>query len=384
LLETQPVPLLCHTPAAAAWLERVESRIASIARADGSATSAILDYVQKTGGKRLRPLLVLLSAQVFGGEPLDREGRPNTGGQALRDVAVAVELVHVASLLHDDLVDGAAERRGLPTVVRRWGPAPAVLAGDFLFSAAFQHLVAGGFYDGVRLLSSALKAMSEAEIEQLSGLYNVSTTEQEYCRWVRGKTGSLFGAACAAGAVAAGAGPEQTDVAQVFGEHLGMAYQISDDLLDVIGRPETLGKSTGQDLSRGLITLPVIYLLAHDRSSRELRRAISRRACGAECAAWLRERTISGGAADYTRDAIRLEVDRAWSGLERMHPAAHLRARALLEPVTRFILAWAAGDTWAAGGGHVPPLSQTGAPQTQAQSEKTPCIPPGDIQQGPC
>ena len=375
--ERQPFPLLHPPPAAAAWLEEVEASLMSVARADGGATKAILDYVTKTRGKRLRPLLTLLSAEAFGSDPAGRDSRPGQERQALRDLAVGIELVHIASLLHDDLIDGAAERRGLPTVVSRWGPAVAVLAGDFLFSAAFQHLVARGFYGGVRLLSSALRAMSEAEIEQQSSLYRVETTEDEYYRWIRGKTGSLFGAACAAGAEAGAAAPGAIELARRFGERLGTAYQLTDDLLDIVGRAESLGKPTGQDITRGQLTLPVIFLLRRARAAAELAAMISSRECGPECAAWVRELAVSEGAVDYALGAIRRELDEAWDSLRAMPEAAWLHARALFEPVAGFVLAWAAGDN------AVFRLSQAGPPQAEAQGEKPPGLPPGLIEQEP-
>jgi len=319
----------------APWLAEVEGRLAAVARPDGAATQAIVEYVRKSGGKRLRPLLVLLSARAFGAGADDSEG---AGGTALRDLAVAVELVHIASLLHDDLIDGAATRRGLPTVAHRWGPAAAVLSGDYLFSVAFELLVTCGQYESVRLLSWALRSMSESEIEQLNDLNDLEATEQEYLHRVKGKTASLFAAACAAGAAAGGAGDARTELALKFGEHLGIAYQVADDLLDVIGHAEDLGKPVGQDLSRGVITLPVILLLRDGPASDKLRRIIACRGFSKDAALWLREQALATGAADRTRSAVRAELGKAWSCLERLEGAARQRAQAMLEPVERFVL----------------------------------------------
>lgn len=325
---------------AAPWLLRVEQRLCGVTSSDGEATQAVVEYVQRSGGKRLRPLLVLLSARAFGnGETHEHDsGLGGSPEQALTDLAVAVELVHVASLLHDDLVDGAAERRGMPTVVRRWGPPVAVLSGDYLFSAAFELLVGAGLYDAVRLMSWALRSMCESEIEQLHSLDDPETTEDDYLSWVRGKTASLFAAACAAGAGCAGADPVRTDVAFRFGQHLGTAYQLADDLMDVIGDPEKLGKPTGQDLGRGLVTLPVIWMLRDGRISAELRRIISCRGFLPEMGPWLREQALASGTAGLVRQAVGDELERAMSCLRELEGPARRRAEELLQPVNRFIL----------------------------------------------
>ncbi len=322
-------------------MARVETRLAEIARSDGATTAAIIAYTGATRGKRLRARLAFVCAEAFG-DPGREEGHVPAGGTAdalLVDLAAAVELVHLASLLHDDLVDGSDTRRGMPTVARAWGAASAVLAGDFLFAAAFRMLVGNGQYHALAALAGALRAMSEAEIEQLALLWDLSATEESYWRCVRGKTGSLFAAACEAGAAAGGAGPQECTVAHEFGMTLGCAFQAVDDLLDLIGDPARLGKPVGQDLGRGLLTLPVIRLLAAagDRRVAELKRLLSERRSGEKAFQLARELVRSAGAADYARERISGLIDRANTCLAALPPRRRPLAMAILSPLSEAI-----------------------------------------------
>ncbi len=319
-------------------MDRVETRLADIARSDGQATAAIVSYTGSTRGKRLRARLVFLCAEVFGrlGDSGNRAGRAGTG--SLVDLAAAVELVHLASLLHDDLVDGSDTRRGIPTVARVWGAPAAVLAGDYLFAAAFRMLVEGGQYHALGSLSGALRAMSEAEIEQLGALWDVTVSEETYWRCVRGKTGSLFAAACEAGAAAGGASPGEIELAKEFGMALGCAFQAVDDLLDLTGDPDRMGKPVGQDLARGLLTLPVIRALADSREGASLlRSALTAQRTGPDVAALAKGLLDSTGAAGYARSQIAALVRRADSCLESLPPHRQPLATGLLRPLTEVV-----------------------------------------------
>ncbi|MDP2871456.1 MAG: polyprenyl synthetase family protein [Bacillota bacterium] len=356
-------------------LERVDERLAAVISSEGQATRAIMSYLAATRGKRLRPLLVFLCAEAFSlarpatGSEAGPPGRSAPGGSGaagatagagaavtagagpsgsegagdLVDLAAAVELVHLASLLHDDLVDGAAERRGMPTVNAVWGPATAVLSGDYLFAAAFAMLVERRQFRALGILSRALKAMSEAEVEQLAALFDTESDEARYWRCVRGKTASLFAAACEGGAAAGGAGPVQRALARSFGLHLGSAFQVADDLADVVGATEKLGKPVGQDLSRGLITLPLIFLLARTEHAGRLRRMIADRCITQQGLAWVRDAAMTSGAACYTRAAAARCIDRARDCLKAMNRSGFSQARAILEPLAEYVLATTLG-----------------------------------------
>jgi geranylgeranyl pyrophosphate synthase len=325
-----------------------------------------MGYLAATRGKRLRPLLVYVWAQALapgsgqvsatyrkalGAAPagLARAVRPRVSAgietiDPLVDLGAAVELVHLASLLHDDLIDGAAERRSVPTVNAAWGPATAVLSGDYLFAAAFAMLVEGRQYRALGLLSRALKSMSEAEVEQLAALYDPAPDEGRYWRCVRGKTASLFAAACEGGAGVAGAAPVERALARRFGMHLGAAFQVADDLADVVGRPDKLGKPVGQDLGRGLITLPVLFMLARTEHAPLLHRLITDRTLGSEELAWVREAAISSGAAAYTRAAATECIKRARDCLRALRRGGYHKACALLGPIADFVLASTVGQ----------------------------------------
>jgi geranylgeranyl pyrophosphate synthase len=203
------------------------------------------------GGKRLRPVLVFLCAA----EPAD----------SLVAAAVAVELLHMATLVHDDVLDGADLRRGRPTVFAKGGRGEATATGDLLFSRAFAELAATASPDAVRVLSSASSALARGELMQRDDAFNPDVTEDRYLERCRLKTASLFDASCRLGALFGGR-PELAAELGRFGERLGVAFQMLDDVLDVSGPPERTGKPRGADLFDGTVTLPLILARREDPS----------------------------------------------------------------------------------------------------------------------
>ena len=203
------------------------------------------------GGKRLRPVLVFLCAE----EPDD----------SLVSAAVAVELLHMATLVHDDVLDGADLRRGRPTVFAKGGRGEATATGDLLFSRAFAELAATASPDAVRVLSSASSALARGELMQRDDAFNPDVTEDRYLERCRLKTASLFDASCRLGALFGGR-PELAAELGRFGERLGVAFQMLDDVLDVSGPPERTGKPRGADLFDGTVTLPLILARREDPS----------------------------------------------------------------------------------------------------------------------
>lgn len=231
-------------------MDRVEARLAELAASHGETLAHHAGSTIAAGGKRLRPLLVLVAA----GPPRDRHG------DGLLRAAVAVELVHSATLVHDDVLDGAALRRGRPTVVAAAGRAIATATGDLLFSRAFAELARNGRADEVRVLSAASSALAEGELLQRGDAWDTGLTRERYLRRCDLKTARLFQAACELGALEAD-GP----VAELgeFGRRIGLAFQLLDDVLDVSGPPDRTGKHRGTDLLDGTVTLPLI--LARER-----------------------------------------------------------------------------------------------------------------------
>ncbi|GBD43290.1 Octaprenyl diphosphate synthase [bacterium HR40] len=215
------------------------------------------------GGKRIRPMLTLLAARLCG-----YHGRRHIG------LATCVEFIHTATLLHDDVVDDSELRRGSPSANAIFGNKAPVLVGDFLFSRAFQLMVADGSLEVLRILSEASAIIAEGEVAQLVTANDTSSTEEDYLRVVRAKTAALFRAACEIGAVVAGRSAMEAEALATYGEHLGIAFQLVDDALDYAADERVLGKAVGDDFRDGKITLPVLLAF---RDGSEEERAFWRR-----------------------------------------------------------------------------------------------------------
>lgn len=235
-------------------LAAVEGRLAQIGAAHGEPLAGWAGATIAAGGKRLRPLLVLVAA---GREPEDPAGLVRAG--------VAVELVHSATLVHDDVLDAAPVRRGQPTVWAAAGTGAATSTGDLLFAAAFAELVRNGRADEVSALSRAGNALARGELLQREDAWNTDVSRERYRHRCELKTARLFEAACTLGALEAGGSAEEAGVLAAFGRRIGLAFQLLDDVLDVSGPAERTGKHRGTDLLDGTVTLPLI--LARERSA---------------------------------------------------------------------------------------------------------------------
>lgn len=232
--------------------DQVNELIVGQLHSDVGLVENIGQYIIDAGGKRLRPLLVLLSANSCG-----------YNGSQHASLAAIIEFIHTATLLHDDVVDTSDLRRGRATANAKYGNAPSVLVGDFLYSRAFQMLVAIGNMNIMKIIADTTNIISEGEVQQLINAGNPNTSETEYNEVIRKKTAQLFDAAAETGAVLAGASPEQQSAMGKYGHHLGMAFQLVDDALDYDGNTEELGKNVGDDLAEGKPTLPLIYAMQH-------------------------------------------------------------------------------------------------------------------------
>jgi geranylgeranyl pyrophosphate synthase len=235
-----------HVPA---LMARLEKRLDELAGSHGTLLAEHAGATIRAGGKRLRPLLVFLAA-----------GERDGDDDGVLRAAVAVELIHSATLVHDDVLDAAQLRRGRPTVVAAAGRAIATATGDLLFSRAFAELAANGRTDEIRVLSDASSALAEGELLQREDAWNVDVAHERYLHRCDLKTARLFQAACRLGALEGG-GP--ADTLGEFGRRVGLAFQLLDDVLDVSGPAERTGKHRGTDLLDGTVTLPLI--LARER-----------------------------------------------------------------------------------------------------------------------
>ncbi len=256
-----PPPVTAVLDAASAWLPTrlgaVEVKLRDAAEGHGDSLERDATATLQAGGKRLRPLLVLLCA---GGE----------GGEASVRAATAVELVHMATLVHDDVLDDAPLRRGRPTVAATAGRGQATATGDLLFSRAFALLAEAGDAAQVALLSTASVALAEGELAQRRDEYDTSIGPERYLRRCRLKTGQLFECACLMGLTAREGGATSNGAGHAelreFGSRIGLAFQLLDDVLDVTGPPERTGKARGTDLLDGTVTLPLIVAIERDPS----------------------------------------------------------------------------------------------------------------------
>jgi octaprenyl-diphosphate synthase len=231
-------------------LKRVEQEISVESVASVEAITTINQYLQAGGGKRLRPTLLLLTARLFG----------STTDCALR-LAAVVEMIHTATLVHDDVIDVAKTRRGRPSTNVVWGNHTAVLAGDWLYMQAFQVALRERNFHILDVLISLTQMMVEGELLQLERLDRVDNSETDYMELVDRKTASLFSACARLGAVAANASEAEENKLGEFAWNLGMAFQLVDDILDFTSTEKILGKPAGNDLREGKVTLPMIYAL---------------------------------------------------------------------------------------------------------------------------
>jgi octaprenyl-diphosphate synthase len=210
----------------------------------------IAGYIIESGGKRLRPALVLLAANAFGAQ-----------GGARHEMAAVIEFIHTATLLHDDVVDESALRRGRNTANAEFGNAASVLVGDFLYSRSFQMMVEVGDMRVMRVMANATNVVAEGEVLQLLNVNDADTDEESYLKVIRYKTAKLFEAAGEAGAILGGASEEQVRAMATYGMHLGTAFQLVDDILDYSGDLAETGKNLGDDLAEGKPTLPLIHAM---------------------------------------------------------------------------------------------------------------------------
>jgi octaprenyl-diphosphate synthase len=280
--------------------EAVDALIRQRLHSDVVLINQVSEYIINNGGKRLRPVLVLLSAGAFGYQ-----------GSYHHELAAVVEFIHTATLLHDDVVDESDLRRGKETANNVWGNAPSVLVGDFLYSRAFQMMVNVQSMRVMEILSEATNIIAEGEVMQLLNVHNADLDEQGYLEVIRYKTAKLFESAAQLGAILCNRNAEEEDAMARYGMHLGTAFQLVDDVLDYSASSAELGKNIGDDLAEGKPTLPLIYTINHGSAEQAalVREAVEQG--GIEKITEIRQAIESVGAIAYTARTAREEADRA-------------------------------------------------------------------------
>jgi octaprenyl-diphosphate synthase len=265
----------------------------------------IAQYLLAGGGKRIRPILVLLSAKACG----------YTGKQHL-ELAAIVELLHTATLLHDDVIDESGLRRGRPTANAEWGNEACVLVGDLLYARAFQLIAALDHPRIIKTIAHATSLIVEGEVLQLMHCHDATTTEQTYLDIIQRKTGKLFEVASVAGPLLNQSPEPQVQALQVYGKSLGMAFQLLDDALDYTGNPEKIGKNLGDDLQEGKPTLPLIYCLKHGNDAQKtlISSAIKHPEQADICA--IQKALQDTKAITYTQQKAQAQIDQAIKALD--------------------------------------------------------------------
>jgi len=231
------------------YIIRFEKVYTQSLHSDVKLINTIIRYISRKKGKQLRPRLCLLSAKLCG-EPTENTYR----------AAALIEMIHVATLIHDDVVDDADIRRGWPSVNRVWKNKLSILVGDFMFSKALTNMIHLKDFDALDILSSTAQRLSQGEIQQIEKAIKKNMTEEVYYQMVSDKTASLFSAACKLGVMTVTEDNDKREALAKFGEKFGLVFQIKDDLLDITGNVEGLGKPAGFDLKKNILTLPLIHL----------------------------------------------------------------------------------------------------------------------------
>jgi geranylgeranyl pyrophosphate synthase len=299
-------------PELARKLDRTELRLAEVAEGHGAELARHATATLSAGGKRLRPMLVFLCAN-------------GDGDERLVAAAAAVELLHMATLVHDDVLDRAPLRRGRPTVFADGGRLAATSTGDLLFSRSFAELASTGSADSVRSLSEASSALARGELMQRADAWSPDVTPERYVERCRLKTASLFCASCRLGALFGGR-PEMAGALGRFGADVGLAFQMLDDVLDVSGPSERTGKPRGTDLLDGTVTLPLILARRRDPALAEPVRPLT-----AEQAEGVCDRIAATGALDAAREQALAHVAEAKAALRPLDlPRARRRALELV------------------------------------------------------
>ena len=295
-------------------LDQVEEALEKSVQAEASGMlTETSSYLIAAGGKRFRAMLVLLAG--YFGDPADPRLVPGS---------VSIELVHLATLYHDDVIDEADARRGAPSANVRWDNTVAILTGDFLFARASEISTDLGT-EVCRLLARTIAVLCDGQIREVESSAKVEQEIANYFEIIRRKTASLIATSCRLGGMLSDADAGHIDVLEEFGNALGMAYQLSDDIMDITSSQMELGKEPGQDLREGVYTLPVLHALAHDEHREELARALSHGSPDGEMLDTALEIVRSGGSVDAARAAVTDEVRRATELAERLPvgPSSH-------------------------------------------------------------
>jgi octaprenyl-diphosphate synthase len=295
-------------------LTSLESTIQKLITTKIGFIKEIVNHIIRSGGKRVRPILIMLTARLCGYK-----------GEKHIPYAAIIEFIHTATLLHDDVVDNAQTRRGSSTANTLWGNEPSVLVGDFLFSKSFELMAHNGSEEIMRIMSEATTSLAEGEILELLKTCDVDTTEQEYFEIIKNKTASLFSAACEVGAILGKVSQGKRVALRDFGHNLGMAFQLTDDVLDYVSYDSVLGKRVGTDLKEGKVTLPLIHTLKSSTKKEKtyINTILNNAKVTAKDFARVGKIIKKYGGVEYTVNTTRQFIENAKLNLQSFKPSAY-------------------------------------------------------------
>jgi geranylgeranyl pyrophosphate synthase len=301
----------------------VEERM--LAQSDGhhTAVGAALHHLLSSGGKRIRVIVTLLTGKMLGADP-----------DKLVTLAAAIESLHTATLVHDDLIDGALIRRGIPTLNAQWSSAATVLTGDFVFAKSAKLAAETGSVEVMRVFAETLATIVNGEITQLFSSKWIANRE-DYYRRIYAKTASLFEASTITAAILSNANHQVMNAVKQFGYEIGMAFQIIDDILDFTSEQTTMGKPVASDLRQGLITLPVLYYLENHPNDTDMRNILESSFCDESCLGRLLESIRESGAIKLSHDEAKQSVQRGLDILTKLPDSCERKA---LEDLASYIV----------------------------------------------
>lgn len=301
----------------------VEERMRAQADGHHAAVGAALHHLLSSGGKRIRVIVTLLTGKMLGADP-----------DKLITLAAAIESLHTATLVHDDLIDGAMIRRGIPTLNAQWSPAATVLTGDFIFSKAAKLAAETGSVEVMQIFADTLATIVNGEITQLFSSRWVANRE-DYYRRIYAKTASLFEASTTTAAILSYANGHVMTSLKKYGYEIGMAFQIIDDILDFTSEQTTMGKPVASDLRQGLITLPVLYYLENHPNDEDMRNILESNFCDENCLGRLLDSIRESGAIKLSLDEARQSVQKGLDALTKLPDSDERKA---LEDLASYIV----------------------------------------------
>jgi len=301
----------------------VEERMRAQADGHHTAVGAALHHLLSSGGKRIRVIVTLLTGKMLGADE-----------DKLIALAAAIESLHTATLVHDDLIDGAMIRRGIPTLNAQWSPAATVLTGDFIFSKAAKLASDTGSVEVMKIFAETLATIVNGEITQLFSDRWVANRE-DYYRRIYAKTASLFETSTTAAAILSNADQHAIAAVKYFGYEIGMAFQIIDDILDFTSEQTTMGKPVASDLRQGIITLPVLYYLENHPADVDMKNILDTNFCDEDCLGRLLSSIRESGAIKSSHEEARQSVQR---GLDSLLELPETEERKALEELAQYIV----------------------------------------------